>query len=204
MRRAFSTDGTRLEAFSDGVIAVIITILVLDLHAPAGTDLTSLATLAPTFAAYVLSFVFVGIYWNNHHHMLRASDGVDGRAMWANLHLLFWLSLLPFTTSWLGAHPFAPYPTALYGFVLLMDAIAYTILQNALLAVNGAGSPFAQALRTDVKGKIWPGLYVVGIVCAFVAPVISYACYVVVAVVWFVPDRRMEPAIAARRGDSTT
>ncbi len=199
MRAAFSTEPARLEAFSDGVIAVIITIMVLELKPPHGTDLESLREILPTLAAYVLSFVFVGIYWNNHHHMLRASSGIDGRAMWANLHLLFWLSVVPFTTNWLGQNPSAAVPTALYGFVLLFDAIAYTLLQNALLAVNGPDTPFARAVAADVKGKMSLVLYVCAIGAAFVSPKISDVLFVVVAVLWFVPDRRFEPVIAARR-----
>ncbi len=195
----FATDSDRLEAFSDGVLAVIITIMVLDLRPPRGTDLGSLHTVLPTLAAYVLSFVFVGIYWNNHHHMLRASGGIDGRVMWANLHLLFWLSLAPFVTSWLGQNLTAAVPTALYGCDLLMDAVAYTLLQYALLAVNGPNTPFAHAVATDVKGKISLGLYLCAIGLAFVSPFISDALYIVVAIIWIVPDRRLEPVIAGRQ-----
>jgi uncharacterized membrane protein len=198
MKARFSTETSRLEAFSDGVIAVIITIMVLELKPPHGTDLKSLAAIVPTLAAYLVSFVFVGIYWNNHHHMLRASKGIDGRVMWANLHLLFWLSLAPFTTNWIGENPSAPVPTALYGLGLLLDAIAYTILQTTLVAVNGADSPFAKAVKTDFKGKISPVLYVCAIGFAFVSPIISDALYVVVAILWFVPDQRFEPVIAGR------
>jgi uncharacterized membrane protein len=194
----FSTESGRLEAFSDGVIAVIITIMVLELKPPPGTDLQSLRAIVPTFAAYALSFVFVGIYWNNHHHLLRAAGGIDGRAMWANLHLLFWLSLAPFATSWLGGNPAAAVPTALYGFGLLMDAIAYTLLQLALAAVTGPDAPFARALKTDVKGRISLGLYVCGIAAAFVLPVVSDLLYVAVAIMWLVPDRRLEAAIAGK------
>jgi uncharacterized membrane protein len=198
VKARFSTESTRLEAFSDGVIAVIITIMVLELKPPHGTDLKSLQSIVPTFAAYALSFVFVGIYWNNHHHMLRATSGIDGRSMWANLHLLFWLSLAPFTTNWLGENPFAAVPTALYGFGLLMDAVAYTLLQNALLAVNGPDTAFARAIKIDLKGKISPVLYLCGIGFAFVSPLISDVLFVVVAIMWFVPDRRFEPVIASR------
>lgn len=199
MKAPFSTEPGRLEAFSDGVIAVIITIMVLELKPPHGTDLQSLRAVLPTLAAYVLSFVFVGIYWNNHHHMLRATSGIDGRAMWANLHLLFWLSLVPFTTSWLGENPTAAVPTAFYASVLLFDAIAYTLLQNALLAVNGPDTAFARAIQADFKGKASLALYVCAIGFAFVSPKISDALFVVVAVIWFIPDRRFEPAIAGRR-----
>jgi TMEM175 potassium channel family protein len=199
VKARFSTEASRLEAFSDGVIAVIITIMVLELKPPHGTDLQSLHAIVPTLAAYALSFVFVGIYWNNHHHMLRASNGIDGRVMWANLHLLFWLSLAPFTTSWLGENPTASVPTALYGLGLLLDAIAYTILQTALVAVNGPDTPFAKAVKSDFKGKISPVLYVCAIGFAFVAPIVSDLMYVAVAIIWFVPDRRFEPVIADRR-----
>ncbi len=198
-RAPFSTEASRLEAFSDGVIAVIITIMVLELKPPHGTDLGSLHAILPTLAAYVLSFVFLGIYWNNHHHMLRATDGIDGRAMWANLHLLFWLSLVPFTTSWLGENPSAAVPTALYGFVLLMDALAYTLLQTALRAVNGPDGAFAKAVQTDLKGKLSLVLYVAAVGSAFRSPAVADVLFVVVAVLWFVPDRRFEPVIAARR-----
>ncbi len=198
MQSKFSTESSRLEAFSDGVIAVIITIMVLELKPPPGTDLQSLRTLVPTLAAYALSFIFVGIYWNNHHHMLRATNGVDGRAMWANLHLLFWLSLVPFTTNWLGEHPLARVPTALYAFVLLANALAYTLLQMALIAVNGRGTPFAQAVRIDRKGKASLGIYVCAIGCAFVSPIVADALFIVVAALWLIPDRRFEPVIAER------
>ncbi len=199
MRTPFSTDAGRLEAFSDGVIAVIITIMVLELKPPHGTDLGSLRTILPTLGAYVLSFVFLGIYWNNHHHMLRASSGIDGRAMWANLHLLFWLSLVPFTTTWLGENPTAAVPTALYGFVLLLDALSYTLLQTALRAVNGPDGAFARAVQADLKGKLSLVLYLCAIACAFVSTVLSDVLFVVVAIIWFVPDRRFEPVITKRR-----
>jgi uncharacterized membrane protein len=194
----FSTEAGRLEAFSDGVMAVIITIMVLELRPPGGTDLASLHTLIPTLSAYLLSFVFIGIYWNNHHHMLRASDGIDGRVMWANLHLLFWLSLAPFTTAWLGRNAFAPVPTALYGFVLLMDAIAFFILQAALLKVNGPGGAFAKAVDVDVKGKVSAALYIAAIAVSFLSTLAADALFVAVAVLWIVPDRRFESVIANR------
>jgi uncharacterized membrane protein len=194
----FSTESGRLEAFSDGVIAVIITIMVLELRPPDGTGLGSLHALIPTLSAYVLSFVFIGIYWNNHHHMLRASDGIDGRVMWANLHLLFWLSLVPFTTAWLGRNAFAPVPTALYGFVLLMDAIAFTILQAALVQVNGAGGAFAKAVDVDVKGKVSIAVYIGAIAISFLSTIAADALFVAVAILWIVPDRRFEPVIAER------
>jgi uncharacterized membrane protein len=153
----------------------------------------------PTFTVYALSFVFVGIYWNNHHHMLRASRGIDGRAMWANLHLLFWLSLVPFTTAWLGQNPRGVAPTALYAVVLLLDGIAYTILQRALLLVNGRDAPFAQAVKVDWKGRLSLLLYVIALAFAFVSTIVSDVIFVTVAVMWLVPDRRFEPVISARR-----
>ena len=198
MKAPFSTESGRVEAFSDGVIAVIITIMVLELKPPDGTDLSSLRAIVPTFAAYLLSFIFVGIYWNNHHHMLRATRGVDGRAMWANLHLLFWLSLVPFTTGWLGQNPSAAVPTALYALVLSLDAVAYTLLQMALVAVNGRESGFAKAVEADFKGKISLALCVCAIGLAFVSPIISDVLLVVVAIIWFFPDRRFERVIADR------
>jgi uncharacterized membrane protein len=202
VKTPFSTEPSRLEAFSDGVIAVIITIMVLELKAPHGADLHSLRDTVPTFLTYVLSFVYVGIYWNNHHHMLRAARGIDGRAMWFNLLLLFCLSLVPFTTSWLGEYPSAPVPTALYGIVLLCDAIAFTLLQFALIACNGRDTPLAKAVATDVKGKASIVLYAAAIAFAFVSTVISDALFVTVALIWFIPDRRMEDAIVEVRGEA--
>lgn len=193
--RSFSTDTGRLEAFSDGVLAVIITIMVLELRPPASDTLHSLSQVLPNIALYALSFVFIGIYWNNHHHMLRASKGIDGAAMWANLHLLFWLSLVPFATSWLGKNPTAVGPTILYGTVLLMDAIAYTLLQRALLRVNGKSTPFANAVAVDVKGKVSIALYVLAIAAALISTIVSDVILVSVAVMWLVPDRRFEPLI---------
>lgn len=182
----------RLDAFSDGVIAVIITIMVLELKVPQGADLHALATDVPTFLAYVLSFVNVGIYWNNHHHLLHATKRIDGRSMWANLHLLFWLSLIPLTTAWAGDYHLAVIPTAAYGFVLLMAAVAYTLLQSAIIAYNGQDSELARALGSDWKGKVSLASYVVSIPMAFVAPVISAMIFVAVAALWFIPDRRIE------------
>ncbi|MBV8373284.1 MAG: DUF1211 domain-containing protein [Candidatus Eremiobacteraeota bacterium] len=193
--RKFSTETGRVEAFSDGVFAVIITIMVLELRPPPATDVHALADVLPSIVTYALSFVFIGIYWNNHHHMLRASRGVDGRAMWANLNLLFWLSLVPFSTAWLGRNPLAVWPTALYSIVFFLDAVAYLLLQRALLAVNGAEAPFAKAVAADVKGTVSIGCYVIAIGAAFVHPVVADAILVVVAIVWFVPDRRFEPLI---------
>jgi uncharacterized membrane protein len=182
----------RLEAFSDGVIAVIITIMVLDMKVPHGTDVESLAPLVPVFLAYVLSYVYVGIYWNNHHHMLHAVQKVNGSILWANLHLLFWLSLVPFVTGWVSENHFAPVPVALYGGVLLMAGIAYYLLAHCLTAVHGSDSPLARLLGTDVKGRISVAIYAVAIPLAFVRWWIAFALYVVVAMMWFVPDRRFE------------
>jgi uncharacterized membrane protein len=182
----------RLEAFSDGVIAIIITIMVLDLKIPRGTDWTALAPLLPVFLSYVLSFIYIGIYWNNHHHLLHATQQVNGPIMWANLHLLFWQSLVPFVTGWMGENHFAALPTALYGFVLLMTATAYLILQNAIIAKQGRDSLLADALGGDWKGKFSLVFYVIGIGLAFVNQWLADTLYVLVAVMWFIPDRRIE------------
>jgi uncharacterized membrane protein len=192
---SFVTETQRLEAFSDGVLAVIITIMVLELRAPRGTDLRSLLPVVPTVATYALSFILVGIYWNNHHHMLRASRGMDGRAMWANLHLLFWLSLVPFATAWLGQNPTAVGPTVFYTFILLLCSFAYAILQRSLLRVNGVDSPFAKAVETDIKGALPIVLYAVAIGAAFVSTIISDIILVAIAGLWLFPDRRFEPLI---------
>ena len=197
MRRFFTETG-RVEAFSDGVLAVIITIMVLEIRPPEGTDLQAIVAALPSIAIYALSFTVVGIYWNNHHHMLRASRGVDGLAMWANLHLLFWLSLVPFTTAWLGRSPTAAGPTAVYGIVLLLCAIAYSLLQRSLIAVNGLGGPFARAVEVDWKGFLPIVLYIVAIGVAFYSTLVSDAIFIAVAALWFVPDRRFEPLINAR------
>ena len=187
----------RLEAFSDGVLAVIITIMVLEMKAPEGADLAALAAVLPVFLVYVLSFIYLGIYWSNHHHMLHAVERVDGRVLWANLHLLFWLSLVPFVTGWMGANHFAAVPTALYGAVLLMAAVSYTILQTALVAVNGRHAVLAHAVGRDFKGKLSIVCYVAAIPLAFVHQLISDALYILVALVWIVPDRRIEKVAAA-------
>jgi uncharacterized membrane protein len=197
--RSFATETDCLEAFSDGVFAVIITIMVLELRPPAGTELRSLTETVPAIATYALSFIFIGIYWNNHHHMLRASRGVDGRAMWANLNLLFWLSLVPFSTEWLGRNPSAAGPTAAYAIVFLLDAIAYTLLVRSLLAVNGADTPFAKAVASDVKGNASIVLYILAVAASFAYPIATDALLVVVAILWFVPDRRFEPLINLER-----
>jgi uncharacterized membrane protein len=183
---------TRLEAFSDGVIAILITIMVLELKVPRGTTWAALVPSLPSFLTYLLSFIFLGIYWSNHHHMFHTVDRVDGRILWANLHLLFWLSLVPFVTGWMGENHFAPVPTAAYGVVLLLDAISYTILQSAIIARQGPHSKLAEAVRGDVKGKISVLLYVAAIPLAFVNQWISDAIYVTVALMWLVPDRRIE------------
>jgi uncharacterized membrane protein len=188
----------RLEAFSDGVLAIIITIMVLDLRVPEGeSGLASLHAVWPKFVSYVLSFIYIGIYWNNHHHMLHVTRRVNGTVLWSNLHLLFWLSLVPFATSWVGENHFAPAPMALYGFILLMAAIAYYVLQMTLKSADGPQSLLASALGTDLKGKMSPVLYLIAIAVAFVRPAISGAIYVLVALIWLVPDRRMERVIAA-------
>jgi uncharacterized membrane protein len=186
----------RLEAFSDGVIAIIITIMVLELKVPHGESLDVLVPLIPVFLSYVLSFVYVGIYWNNHHHMLHASHKVTGPMLWANLHLLFWLSLFPFATGWMGANHFAAAPSAVYGGVLLMAAVAYWILQQLIIASQGHGSLLKKAVGRDWKGKVSPLIYLIAIPMAFWSPWISQGLYVLVALVWLVPDRRIERALS--------
>jgi uncharacterized membrane protein len=182
----------RMEAFSDGVIAVIITILVLELRVPVGASIVALRPVAPVFLSYVLSFVFLGIYWSNHHHMLQSCEHVDGRVLWANLHLLFWLSLTPFVTAWMGQNNFAALPAALYGTVLLFAAIAYFILTKALVRVHGPDSVIAIALGRDFKGKVSIVIYLVAIPLAFAKSWLACVLYVLVAVMWLVPDRRFE------------
>jgi len=182
----------RLEAFSDGVIAILITIMVLELRVPRGTSWDALRPLLPVFLTYLLSFMFLGIYWNNHHHLLHAADRISGKVLWANLHLLFWLSLVPFVTGWMGENRFSSLPTALYGVVLLLAAIAYYILQATIISAQGPGSRLAAALGKDLKGKISPVLYLVAIGFAFFNQWISDALYVAVALLWLVPDRRIE------------
>jgi len=189
---------SRLEAFSDGVIAIIITIMVLELKVPEGADLHALRPILPFFLSYVMSFVFLGIYWNNHHHMLHATTRVNGRVLWANLHLLFWLSLVPFVTGWVGTSHFAPLPVAAYGAVLLGAGAAYYILTRALLRVHGKDSLLARALGRDLKGKISVAIYVVAIGLAFVQPLISCALYVLVAAIWFCPDPRFEKLVGSQ------
>ena len=186
---------TRLEAFSDGVIAIIITIMVLELRPPATTDLEGLHHLQGEFLSYVLSFVFIGIYWNNHHHLLHATTHITGGVLWANLHLLFWLSIVPFVTAWMGKTAYEPVPIAAYGVVLLMDAVAYTILQNRLIATHGRDSKLARAVGRGAKEWLSLAGYLVAIPMAFVWPVVSYVMYVLVALTWFVPDKRIESVL---------
>jgi uncharacterized membrane protein len=186
----------RLEAFSDGVLAIIITIMVLELRVPHDSDLAALRPLLPVALSYVLSFVYLGIYWNNHHHMLHVTHRVTGGILWANLHLLFWLSLVPFVTAWMGENHFAAMPTALYGVVLLMAGIAYLILQGQILHAEGPNAVLAVALGRDIKGKLSPLLYALAIGAAFVRPGIADAVYVLVALTWLIPDRRIERALA--------
>ena len=185
----------RLEAFSDGVIAIIITIMVLELKVPHGADLKALEPLLPVFLSYVLSFIYVGIYWNNHHHLLKACRRVNAGILWANLHLLFWLSLLPFVTGWAGENHFSPLPTALYGGVLLAAALAYFLLQHFIVAVEGRGSKLAAAIGRDWKGRLSLVLYVLGIAAAFIQPLGAGIIYVGVALLWFIPDRRIERVV---------
>ena len=187
---------TRLEAFSDGVLAIIITIMVLEMKVPHEASVEALRPLFPVFISYILSFVNIGIYWNNHHHMFHVARQVEGGVMWANLHLLFWLSLFPFVTGWMGQNHFAPLPTAMYGAVSLMAAIAYWILQQRILVTEGKQSLLARAVGTDFKGKISPVLYLAAIPLAFVHQSIAGALYVLVALIWLVPDRRIERVAA--------
>ena len=190
----------RLEAFSDGVIAIIITIMVLEMRVPQGESVAVLRPLLPVFLSYLLSFLYVGIYWNNHHHMLHATTRVTGPILWANLHLLFWLSLFPFATGWMGQNHFGLPPTALYGFVLLMAGIAYFILQQAIIASQGPGSVLRKAIASDWKGKLSPLLYVAGIFSSLFSSWTAQAIYVFVAVLWLIPDRRIEHALRQTAG----
>ncbi len=190
----------RLLAFSDGVLAIIITIMVLELKVPHSAEWAALAKLLPVFLSYVLSFVYIAIYWNNHHHLMHTVTGVNAGILWANTHLLFWLSLIPFATGWMGENHFAKLPTALYGVALLMAAIAYYILQTVIVRSQGASSPLAAAIGKDAKGKVSPLLYIAAIPLAFVNPLISCALYVLVAVMWLVPDRRIERMLTSKDG----
>jgi uncharacterized membrane protein len=189
---------SRLEAFSDGVIAILITIMVLELRVPHGEQISVLAPLLPVFLSYVLSFVYLAIYWNNHHHMLHTVQHVTGPVLWANLHLLFWLSLVPFVTGWMGENHFAATPSALYGVIMLMSAIAYWVLQELIISSQGPDSLLRRAVRKDWKGKLSPLLYLIAIPTAFAVPAVSQAIYVLVALIWFIPDRRIERALSNR------
>jgi uncharacterized membrane protein len=186
----------RLEAFSDGVLAILITIMVLELKVPEGDTLAALRPLFPVLMTYSLSFSFLGIYWNNHHHMLHAADRVTGKVLWANLHLLFWLSLIPVVTEWMGENHFSAVPTSIYGAVLLSAAGAYTMLQMTIITAQGDGSRLGMAIGSDTKGKVSMALYAIAIPLAFVRPWLSQAIYVIVALMWFVPDRRIESTLA--------
>jgi len=182
----------RVEAFSDGVIAVIITIMVLEMKVPRGTDFASLAPLVPVFVAYVLSYVYVGIYWNNHHHLMHAVQHINGSILWANLHLLFWLSLIPFVTGWMSENHFAALPVAFYGVVLMFSGVSFVLLTRCLVAIHGKDSIIAKSLRGDTKGKVSVAIYAVAIPLAFVEWWLAFALYIFVAAMWFVPDRRIE------------
>jgi uncharacterized membrane protein len=194
----------RLEAFTDGVMAVLITIMVLELKVPEGADLAALEPLLPVFLTYVLSFVYLGIYWNNHHHMLHATERITGAILWANLHLLFWLSLVPFTTGWMGENHFSALPTAVYGAVMLCAAIAYYILQTTIVRAQGPHSTLADALGRDLKGKLSPAFYAAAIPLAFVHELIADALYVTVALIWLVPDRRIESRLNTETVEAKT
>jgi uncharacterized membrane protein len=187
----------RMEAFSDAVIAIIMTIMVLELRPPEGSEWSDLKPLVPVFLTYVLSFIYLGIYWNNHHHLLQATRRITGGVLWANLNLLFWLSLFPFATGWMGENHVATVPTMAYGVVLLMAALAYFLLQNVIVAAGGPESTLKEALGSDVKGKVSPVIYAIAIVVALVAPAVSVTLYVLVAAMWLVPDRRIERRLAA-------
>jgi uncharacterized membrane protein len=188
-------NSTRMEAFSDGVIAIIITIMVLELKVPHGADLAALQPMIPPFLGYVLSFIYVGIYWNNHHHLLQTCESVTGGILWANLNLLFWLSMFPVVTDWVGEHPDASVPTALYGVVLLLAALAWWVLQRAIIVAQGPGSLLRRAVGPDYKGSISPLLYALGVLIAFRSPAASQALYLLVALLWLIPDRRIERVV---------
>jgi len=189
----------RLEAFSDGVLAIVITIMVLELKIPEGSGLDVLIAMSPNFLSYVLSFIYVGIYWNNHHHLLQATGKVSGTVLWSNLNLLFWLSLFPFTTAWMGTNHFEPLPTAVYGVVLFMAAVSYYLLQRSIMATDGCSSVLRKAIGSDWKGKLSPALYLLAIGLSFVFHWLAQAIYVAVALMWLVPDKRIERAIIDRQ-----
>ena len=193
-------DKGRLEAFSDAVIAIVMTVMVLEFQVPEATNWEALHPLVPVFLTYVLSFVYLGIYWNNHHHLIKAAGRITGGVLWANLHLLFWLSLFPFATGWMGGNSFAEVPTAVYGVVLLLAALSYYLLQTTIVAAQTEPT-LNDALGRDVKGKLSPVLYAIGIAMAFVSPWVSVALYAAVAMMWLVPDRRLEPLIDTRAGE---
>jgi uncharacterized membrane protein len=186
----------RLEAFSDGVLAIIITIMVLEIKVPHGQELSDLKELIPVFLSYILSFIYLGIYWNNHHHLMHTVEKVTGGVLWANLHLLFWLSLVPFATGWIGENHFAPKPMALYGFILLMAALAYYILQIRIIKIDGERSILAKAIGKDMKGKLSPVIYVIAIAVSWVSPLVSGLLYILVALIWLIPDSRIEKIIS--------
>jgi len=186
----------RMEAFSDGVVAILITILVLGLKPPQGDGLAALRPLVPFFLIYALSFINLAIYWNNHHHLLQAAEQVNGGVLWANMHLLFWLSLIPFATAWVGENPLAPWPVALYGVVLLFDAVAYTILSRALIALNGHDGVLARAVGRDTKGNVSLVMYLAGVLLSFASIWIAYGLYALVAIMWLIPDPRIEKRLA--------
>jgi len=191
----------RLEAFSDGVIAIIITIMVLEMKVPHGDELASLKPLIPVFISYVLSFVYVAIYWNNHHHMMHAAQHVNGKVLWANVHLLFWLSLMPFVTGWMGENHFATWPVALYGMVMFMNGVAYTILAVALSRLHGPNSAIARAIGRDKKGKLSLLVYAIGIIASFFNNWVGFSFYVIVAAMWFIPDKRIENVLTEKKNN---
>jgi uncharacterized membrane protein len=182
----------RLEAFSDGVLAIIITIMVLEMKVPHGDDLISLKSILPVFISYILSFIYIGIYWNNHHHMMQSVEHVNGKVLWANMHLLFWLSLVPFVSGWMGENHFSKWPVILYGVILMMNGVAYYFLSQALIKLHGKDSTLGKAIGDDKKGKLSVVIYIAGIVLCFINPLIGFALYVIVAAMWFLPDRRIE------------
>ncbi|MGZ5220485.1 MAG: TMEM175 family protein [Chitinophagaceae bacterium] len=190
----------RMEAFSDGVLAIIITIMVLEMKVPHGDSLASLKPLFPVFVSYILSFVYIGIYWNNHHHMLHAAKHVNGKTLWANTHLLFWLSLVPFVTGWMGENNFTTLPVALYGMVLLMAALAYILLARTLAGLHGKNSAFVEALGSYWKGILSLLIYGIGIGLSFIRPWLGFAMYALVAAIWFIPDKRIENKLAGEKG----
>ncbi len=192
----------RLTAFSDGVLAIIITIMVLELHVPQGVTLAALRPLLPSLLSYVLSFIYIGIYWNNHHHLFQVTERVNGAILWANMHLLLWLSLVPVATAWVGEHPFAPVPTAVYGVLLLGAGMAYWILQQTIITDQGAGSVLARAVGSDIKGKLSVILYALSIALAWAHPALSDTLFVVVALMWLLPDRRIERVVSDNPGES--